>query len=56
MINDDMEGEQIIPNSQPPEVPQDGTYITALNEAGVDQERIQQLQESKYSLFLTYTL
>ena len=32
----DDEGEQIIPNSHPPEVPEDGTYIDALNEAGVD--------------------
>ena len=41
----DMEGEDmdIQPNSKPPEVPEDGTYITALNEAGVDQERIDQL-------------
>jgi len=29
------------PNSKPPEVPEDGTYITALNEAGVDPERIE---------------
>ena len=32
--------EQIIPQSQPPQVPEDGTYIDALNEAGVDQDRI----------------
>ena len=38
---------EIVPNSVPPEVPQDGTYIDALNEAGVDPKRIEQLQQSK---------
>jgi hypothetical protein len=28
--------DEIIPNSHPPEVPEEGTYIDALNEAGVD--------------------
>ena len=39
----DMEGEdmEIQPNSQPPEVPAEGTYVDALNEAGVEQERIE---------------
>ena len=46
----DEEGEQdedIVPNSQPPTVPEEGTYIDALNEAGVDPQRIEQLQQSK---------
>jgi len=30
-----------MPNSRPPEVPEDGTYITALNEAGIENERIE---------------
>lgn len=38
-----MEDMDIVPNSKPPTVPEDGTYITALNEAGVDPERIEQL-------------
>jgi hypothetical protein len=33
---DDQELEQIIPNLKPPMVPEEGTYITALNEAGID--------------------
>ena len=37
------EEEEIMPNSHPPQVPEDGTYIDALNEAGVDQARIDQL-------------
>ena len=37
------EEEEIIPGSHPPQVPEDGTYIDALNEAGVDQARIDQL-------------
>ena len=45
---DEDEDEQIIPNSHPPVVPEEGTYIDALNEAGVDQERIDQLQQSKF--------
>jgi hypothetical protein len=28
--------EQIVPKTKPPIVPEDGTYITALNEAGVN--------------------
>lgn len=28
--------QQIVPNSKPPIVPEEGTYIDALNEAGVD--------------------
>lgn len=43
MGDDEEEDQQIIPNSQPPEVPEDGTYIDALNEAGVDPQRIEQL-------------
>lgn len=43
----DDDEDQIMPNSRPPIVPEDGTYITALNEAGVDPSRIQQLQQSK---------
>lgn len=39
-----------MPGSKPPEVPEDGTYITALNEAGVNEDRIEQLQ-SKYFFF-----
>lgn len=35
-----------MPNSQPPQVPEDGTYIDALNEAGVDPQRIDQLQQN----------
>jgi hypothetical protein len=59
-INEEQEGMQdrnldeeeeepmdIVPNSVPPTVPEEGNYLTALNEAGVDQQRIQQLQESK---------
>jgi hypothetical protein len=34
-IEDD-DDDEIIPNSHPPQVPDDGTYIDALNEAGVD--------------------
>ena len=37
------EEEEIMPNSHPPQVPEDGNYIDALNEAGVDQARIDQL-------------
>ena len=40
------DAEQIIPNSHPPQVPEEGTYIDALNEAGVDQQRIDQLQQN----------
>ena len=36
-----LDNAEIVPNSQPPEVPADGNYIDALNEAGVDPERIQ---------------
>ena len=43
IADDEEEDQQIIPNSQPPEVPEDGTYIDALNEAGVDPQRIEQL-------------
>ena len=43
----DEEVQDIVPNSKPPVVPEGGTYITALDEAGVDQERIDALQESK---------
>jgi hypothetical protein len=32
----DEEVQEIVPNLQPPTVPEGGTYITALNEAGVD--------------------
>ena len=46
-IQNEVQDEQIVPNSKPPEVPEDGTYIDALNEAGVDQKRIEQLQQSK---------
>lgn len=35
-MEDEDEGEDIVPNSHPPQVPEDGDYITALNEAGVD--------------------
>jgi len=53
------EGEQIVPNSRPPTVPEDGTYITALNEAGVDPQRIQRLQENiaadEFNIFEQYT-
>lgn len=42
------EAQQMLPNSKPPEVPEDGTYITALNEAGVDPQRIEQIQQGKY--------
>lgn len=40
--------QEIIPNSKPPTVPDEGTYIDALNEAGVDPQRIEQLQQSKF--------
>jgi len=54
---DDMEEEEeIVPQSQPPMVPEDGTYITALNEAGVDPERIEQLQQSKSFILVYLTL
>lgn len=43
----DEEVQEIVPNLKPPVVPEGGTYITALDEAGVDQERIEQFQESK---------
>lgn len=43
--------QQIVPNSNPPTVPEDGNYITALNEAGIDPQRIEQLQQSKYFNF-----
>jgi len=43
----DEEVQEIVPNLKPPVVPEGGTYITALDEAGVDQERIEALQESK---------
>ena len=36
----DEEVQDIIPNLKPPVVPEGGTYITALEEAEVDQERI----------------
>ena len=42
---------EINPDSKPPIVPGEGTYVDALNEAGVDQERIDQLQQSKYFYF-----
>jgi hypothetical protein len=45
-IHEEVQQEAIVPNSQPPQVPADGTYITALNEAGVDQKRIEQLQQN----------
>lgn len=38
---------EIVPNSQPPQVPAEGTYIDAMNEAGIDPRRIEQLQQSK---------
>ena len=38
---------EIVPNSQPPEVPAEGNYIDAMNEAGIDPKRIEQLQQSK---------
>ena len=38
-----VDDEEIVPSSHPPQVPEDGTYIDALNEAGVDQARIDQL-------------
>lgn len=41
--------EEIMPESKPPEVPQEGTYIDALNEAGINPERIEQLQQSKFN-------
>jgi len=41
MVQGDEEVEEIVPNLQPPAVPEDGTYITALNEAGIDPERIE---------------
>jgi len=50
---DDQDGEEqivdmdIVPNSKPPIVPEEGTYLTALNEAGVDPQRIEQLKQSK---------
>ena len=43
----DEEVQEIVPSLRPPVVPEGGTYITALDEAGVDQERIDALQESK---------
>jgi hypothetical protein len=43
MQDEDDDENEIIPNSHPPQVPEDGNYIDALNEAGVDQARIDQL-------------
>ena len=36
IIPEDGQEQEIIPQSKPPEVPEDGTYLDALNEAGVD--------------------
>lgn len=47
----DEDQEQIIPNSKPPEVPE-GTYITAMEEAGVDPQRIQQME---FNIFNQYS-
>ena len=47
----DEEVQEIVPNLKPPVVPEGGTYITALEEGGVDQERIDAFQESKYIIF-----
>lgn len=58
-MGEDDEDQQIIPNSQPPEVPEDGTYIDALNEAGVDPQRIEQLQNNinadEFNIFQQYS-
>ena len=43
-VEGQMDDVEIVPGSKPPTVPEDGTYITALNEAGVDPERIEQLR------------
>ena len=48
--------EDIVPSSKPPTVPEDGTYITALNEAGVDPERIEQLKQSKFKTSIEINL
>lgn len=37
ILPEDGQDTQIIPQSKPPQVPEDGTYLDALNEAGVDQ-------------------
>lgn len=38
--------EEIITATQPPVVPEGGSYIDALNEAGIDPMRIEQLQQN----------
>lgn len=50
-VEANMDDVDIVPSSKPPTVPEDGTYITALNEAGVDPERIEQLRQSKFLVF-----
>lgn len=54
-----VEEEEIMPNSHPPQVPEDGNYIDALNEAGVDQARIDQLQQNinadEFNIFQQYS-
>ena len=47
MDQEALDNAEIVPNSMPPSVPAEGTYINALNEAGVDPERIAQMQNSK---------
>ena len=52
------EDSEILPGSKPPQVPEDGTYITALNEAGVDNDRIEQLQNinaDEFNIFQQYS-
>ena len=55
----DDDNEQILPNSHPPQVPDEGTYIDALNEAGVDPQRIDQLQQNinadEFNIFQQYS-
>lgn len=46
--NEQIDDMDIVPNSKPPIVPEEGTYLTALNEAGVDPQRIEQLKQSKF--------
>ena len=38
---------EIVPKSKPPEVPEEG-YIDQMEDAGVDQERIDHYQQGKF--------
>ena len=44
----DEEVEAIVPQSHPPQVPEEEHYIDQMNEAGVDPSRVEQYQQGKY--------